>query len=179
MSKLKSCVLAVMAVAWAATALAQGADAGSLRGRLTDSSGGALPGVTITVTSPVVMGGSMVAVTSGEGIYRFPTLPPGVYEIKMELTSFKTVVIPNVRINVGLALTIDRQLEVATVAESITVVGEAPLIDTKHTSSESTISMGSIEISPNSFNCFLTVSASRPEPGISKKSFCKRANGLF
>ena len=76
------------------------------------------------------------AVTSSEGVYRFPSLPPGNYEIKMELSGFQTIALPDVRINVGMALTIDRQMQVSSVAETLTVVGESPIVDTKNTSSE-------------------------------------------
>jgi hypothetical protein len=120
----------------ASTALPQGADSGSLRGRITDSSGAALPGVTVTASSPAVMGGKLAAVTSPEGLYRIPALPPGDYEITMELTGFKTVSLPGTRINVGMTLTIDRVMEIAPVEEAVTVVGESPIIDTKATSSE-------------------------------------------
>ena len=80
--------LAVLAVLTVATsvAAAQGVDTGSLRGRVSDASGAALPGVTVTAASAAVMGGHLTAVTSGEGLYRFPSLPPGVYEIRMELS---------------------------------------------------------------------------------------------
>ena len=112
------------------------ADSGSLRGRIVDQSGAVLPGVTITASSPAVMGGSLTTVTSEEGLYRFPSLPPGVYEIRMELEGFRPILIPDLRINVGLGLTIDEQMAVASVDQSLTVVGEAPNIDTRHTSGE-------------------------------------------
>lgn len=61
-------------------ALAQG-DSGSLRGRIVDQSGAVLPGVMVTATSPAVMGGRLTTTTSDDGLYRFPSLPPGVYDI--------------------------------------------------------------------------------------------------
>ena len=163
MRNLKSCGFVLIALASAATVLAQGADTGSLRGRLTDATGASLPGVTITASSPAVMGGTLTTVTGTEGVYRFPTLPAGVYEIKMELTGFKTVVIPNLRVNVGLALTIDRVLEVGTVAESVTVVGGLPIVDTKHTSLESTISQEALQNLPTSRDLWNSVQQS---PGV-------------
>lgn len=120
----------------ARVALAQGVDTGSLRGVITDTTGAALPGVTITATSDAVMGGSLTAVTSAEGLYRFPSLPPGLYEVKMELSGFQAIALADVRVNVGMALTIDRQMEVSSVSETLTVVGESPIVDTKNTSGE-------------------------------------------
>jgi hypothetical protein len=163
MRNLKSCVCVLIGLASAATVLAQGADSGSLRGRLTDSTGGSLPGVTITASSAAVMGGSLTTLTGAEGVYRFATLPAGVYEIKMELTGFKTVVLSNVRVNVGLALTVDRVLEVGTVAESVTVVGGLPIVDTKHTSLESTISTEALQMVPTSRDLWNSLQQS---PGV-------------
>jgi hypothetical protein len=120
----------------ASTLAAQGVDTGSLRGLVTDGTGAALPGVSVTVLSDVVMGGSLTAVTSQEGLYRFPSLPPGRYVLRMELTGFQRIEMADIRINVGLALTIDRQMEVSSVAETLTVVGESPIVDTKNTSGE-------------------------------------------
>lgn len=125
-----------MVLVSAVAVTAQGVDTGSLRGLLTDGSGAALPGVTVTAASDAVMGGSLTAVSSSEGLYRFPSLPPGRYLLRMELAGFQPIEMADVRINVGLALTIDRQMEVSSVAETLTVVGETPIVDTKTTSGE-------------------------------------------
>lgn len=139
MNRCRSILLASL-VLFSATSmlLAQGSTTGSLRGRITDPSGQAVPGVTVSATSAAVIGGSLTAVTSDDGVYRFPSLPPGLYEIKMELQGFRIISVPDVRINVGLGLTIDRQMELAAVEEQVTVVGEAPIVDTKNTSADST-----------------------------------------
>jgi len=134
MSPVKSLALAAASALVGVTlAFAQASDTGSLRGRITDGTGAALPGVTVTASSPAVMGGSLTTLTASEGLYRFPSLPPGVYEIRMDLPGFKPISIPNLRINVGLGLTIDRVLEISTVEETVTVVGESPIVDTKNT----------------------------------------------
>ena len=85
----------------AVQAAAQSSDTGSLRGRVDDATGASLPGVTVTASSPAVMGGSLTAVTSPDGVYRLPSLPPGVYEIKYELEGFKPVLVQGLRITVG------------------------------------------------------------------------------
>src|SRR5688500_20397894 len=70
--------------------LARGAEAqeqtGTITGRATDSSGAALPGVTVSVTSPNLIGGARTAVTNEQGVYRMTLLPGGVYAVKFELT---------------------------------------------------------------------------------------------
>ena len=149
---------AFAAVAFAAaTASAQGTDTGSLRGRITDNSGAALPGVTVTAASDAVMGGSLVAVTSEEGLYRFPSLPPGVYTIRMELAGFAPAAIEGLRITVGLGLTLDRQLGIATVQETLTVVGESPIVDTRNTEAGATVTREILEMVPSSRDLWNTV----------------------
>lgn len=149
----------LMAAIFFATSLAsgQGADSGSLRGRITDGTGANLPGVTLTASSSAVMGGSLVTVTSDEGLYRFPAMPPGVYEIKIELTGFKPLLIPNIRINVGLGLTIDRVLEVGNIAESVTVIGESPIVDTKNTGGGAVVTTEVLEHVPSSRDLWNTL----------------------
>lgn len=146
-----------LSLALAGPLWAQAADTGSLQGRVTDNTGGALPGVAVTAESSAVMGGSLVAVTSGEGLYRFPSLPPGLYTIRFELQGFATAVVENLRINVGLGLTLDRQLGVATVEESITVSGESPIVDTRSTQSGATVTKEILEMIPSSRDLWNTV----------------------
>src|SRR4051812_38953375 len=74
-------------------AAAQGGGAsstGTIQGRVADSSGAILPGVTVTATSPSMMG-TQTQVTNENGTYRFPAVPPGVYELNFELAGFNTV----------------------------------------------------------------------------------------
>jgi hypothetical protein len=149
-------VIAAIAVA-VTTAGAQGTDTGSLRGRITDNTGAALPGVTVTATSGAVMGGSLVAVTSDEGLYRFPALPPGVYSVRMELPGFTAAVIEDLRITVGLGLTLDRQLGVASIEETLTVVGESPIVDTRNTEAGATVTKEILELVPSSRDLWNTV----------------------
>lgn len=136
MRVLRWSLVGLVSLVFVSPALAQGVDTGSLRGVITDETGAALPGVTVTASSPAVMGGSLTAVTSEEGLYRFPSLPPGVYEIRMELSGFRTILLQGVRVNVGFALTIDREMAVSSVEETVLVTGETPIVDTKTTSGE-------------------------------------------
>src|SRR5213593_1664541 len=74
-------------------ALAQsGGSSGVIHGTILDESGGALPGVTATLSSPALQVRQIVAVSDGEGNYRFGELPVGVYAIKFELTGFTTFI---------------------------------------------------------------------------------------
>src|SRR5262245_38879807 len=72
-------------------ALAQRTTTGTIAGRITDSSGAVLPGVTLTVTSPEALG-QFVAITDAQGVFRITNLPPATYDIRVELTGFQTII---------------------------------------------------------------------------------------
>jgi outer membrane receptor protein involved in Fe transport len=103
-------------------AAAQGQQTGTLQGTVTDASALALPGVTVTVTSPALQG-ERVTVTGGSGDYVMRGLPPGQYEVRFELSGFATVN-RTATINLGLPTELQASLTPAGVTESVNVVGE-------------------------------------------------------
>src|SRR5919198_202492 len=113
-------------IATASVAFAQEA---VLTGTVTDSTGGVLPGVTITATNTAT-GNAFVAVTDGTGSFRLP-VRVGTYEIKSELSGFQTVVQNGVQLLLGREATLNFRMSPATLSETVTVTGEAPLIDTR------------------------------------------------
>jgi hypothetical protein len=122
-------VVAVVAcVIVSSTAIAQ-TSAGSLSGRVTDATGGALPGVTITATNGKT-GYSRNVVTESDGHYSFSSLLVGTYNVTAELAGFTTVTTRNVEVQVASERTVNVSLKQATVAEQITVTAEAPLVST-------------------------------------------------
>jgi hypothetical protein len=117
------------------SAFAQGGGAsstGSISGQVVDESGGVLPGVTVTATSPAQMG-TPSAVTNEEGMFRFPSVPPGVYKVTFELPGFSTLVREDIRVTLGFNAAVNVKLGVATLQETVTVSGESPTIDTTAT----------------------------------------------
>ena len=119
-------VLLVLPLLAASLSWAQGIPTGLLNGRINDEGGAALPGVSITITSPALQG-SRTSVSNVNGDYNFPNLPPGDYTVKAALSGFqtatKTVKVSSgqqVAANVKLALT-GVTTEVAVVAQSETV----------------------------------------------------------
>lgn len=102
---------------------------GTITGRTQDSSGGILPGVTVSITSPAMIGGARTAVTDGTGAYRFVQLPPGTYTVTFELTSFKKLTFENVVVNANASATVNGPLQLDTLEESITVTSSTPTID--------------------------------------------------
>ena len=105
---------------------------GRINGTVTDNTGAVLPGVTVTASSPALIQ-PQVQVTGAEGDYRFIALPPGVYEITYELSGFQTIKREGVRVIINQTLTVDQQLQVATLQETVTVTGASPIVDTSTT----------------------------------------------
>ena len=107
-------------------ALAQEA---SVIGTVTDETKSVLPGVTVTATS-IETGRVANAVTDEHGQYRLVRLPAGRYKVHAELPGFTSVMVPSVELLVGQNATVPFTLKVASVTETLTVVAEAPLVDT-------------------------------------------------
>lgn len=108
--------------------LAQGSGS-ALGGRITDETGGALPGVSVTATNAAT-GLSRTVVSEADGTYRFGSLPAGTYNVRADLAGFGAVDTRGVVLNVARERQLDITLAQAAVRDSITVTAEAPLIAT-------------------------------------------------
>jgi hypothetical protein len=123
---LAAVVLAVFLIP--ARASAQGG--GSIIGTVTDQTQAVLPGVTVTVSGPALMG-IRSDVTDGEGKYRVTPLPPGSdYKVTFELQGFGTVERQGIRLDAGFTATINSTLSPAGLAETVNVSGASPVVDT-------------------------------------------------
>ena len=129
MKRFVGVVAALAVICLAAPAGAQ-VQTGSILVRAADQQGAMMPGVTITISSPVLISGTMSAATDAGGVYRFPSLVPGTYSIKLELSGFQTVNRENIVVLVGQTTPVDFSMTVATLAENVTVTGASPTIDT-------------------------------------------------
>jgi hypothetical protein len=101
---------------------------GSLRGYVKDQQGGVLPGVSVTATSPALLA-PVVAATDTTGYYRLLNLPPGTYTITAELAGFATYKREGIVMRAGSTFAVDIEMPVGTLAETITVSGESPMIE--------------------------------------------------
>jgi hypothetical protein len=101
----------------------------ALVGSVADESGGALPGVTVTVTNSAT-GFTRSVVTSTDGRFRFPSLPVGTYSVLAELSGFASVTTRNVELQVSTGREINISLKQVSVQEQITVTAQSPLIET-------------------------------------------------
>jgi Carboxypeptidase regulatory-like domain len=126
--------VAVACFALTGAALAQSVSSGSIHGTIRDQSGGVLPGVTATLTSPALQVPSIVQVTDAEGQYRFVDLAAGTYSVKFELTGFSTLIREDLRLTVGFTARVDESMKVGAMEESVTVSGQSPIVDMTSTS---------------------------------------------
>ena len=119
---------AALTIAGAATAVGQ-ESRGTISGRVVDTSGGVLPGVTVTIVNTGTNATNTV-VTSDGGQFSAPLLISGTYRVTVELSGFRTVVRESVDVRVGDRLQVDFTLEPASVSTEILVTAQAPLLDT-------------------------------------------------
>ena len=102
---------------------------GTLRGTITDNTGAALPGATVSATSPSLIGTSE-AVTDGNGQYRLGPLPPGTYVLTAQLQGFAIARRENIDVRAGANFQVDFALELGSLEETILVTGVTPMIET-------------------------------------------------
>ena len=127
----RKCVLmAVCVVLTAALAQAQETTTGSIAGRVADAQGLAIPGATVTVTTPQ---GPRTFTTDANGAFFAPFLTPGMYEVKVELQGFKTLDRQNIEVRLGQRVDLSLPLQVGPLTESVTVSGAAPVVDRSST----------------------------------------------
>jgi hypothetical protein len=101
----------------------------SIAGQVRDASGAVLPGVTVEAASPALIEKVRTVVTDGTGQYRLELLPPGAYSVTFTLPGFNTVKREGVELTGSFTATIDADMRVGAIEETITVTGETPIVD--------------------------------------------------
>ena len=125
------CAIALL-LALPATALAQATIAGTAR----DASGAVLPGVTVEAASPVLIEKVRTVVTDGTGQYQIVDLRPGTYSVTFSLTGFSTVKREGIELTGSFTATVNADLKLGGVEETITVTGESPIVDVQNASAQ-------------------------------------------
>jgi len=120
-------LMLAIAVLDTGVALAQ-TGAGSLRGTVKDEQGAALPGATLSATSPDALG-TYTAVADAEGNYRIINLSPGTYTITAELSGFATFKRQGILLRAGANFLVDISMKIGSLQETITVSGDSPMIE--------------------------------------------------
>ncbi len=137
-------VVAVCALALVRVSAQTGA---SINGTVVDAQGGVLPGVTMTLRN-IDTGVLRTTVTDADGIYRFAGLAPGRYDIKSELAGFTPVEIKETTLTIGLEVRRDVKMSVEALQETVTVIGEAPIIETTRSEVAQVVTQQQIESLP-------------------------------
>src|SRR5262245_45483093 len=101
----------------------------SIAGQVKDASGAVLPGVTVEASSPALIENVRSVATGGTGQYRIELLPPGTYTVTFALPGFSTVKREGIQLTGTFTATIDAELRVGAVQETVTVTGESPIVD--------------------------------------------------
>src|SRR5436190_16724616 len=152
------CAVFVVLVA----AVASSAQDAIIGGRVTDESGAALPGADVTLASPALLGGR-AAVSDEQGNYRFSLLPPGTYTVRFSLQGFGTVVREGVTLTAGFTANLNVALGVASLAETVTVVGQSPIIDVSNAVVATNISKELTNVLPTGHDVFSVLAIT---PGV-------------
>ncbi len=142
--RLTGCAVLLFVLGLAASAAAQNAQ---ITGIVKDSSGGIIPGATVTARN-VDTGLSRVGVTDGAGEFRLPSLPPGRYSLSAELSGFGTESRPDITLVIDQTAIINFSLKPATLSETVTVTGESPIVDVTRSDVSTSVSSQQIQDLP-------------------------------
>lgn len=146
---------------------------GAIRGVVADAQGGVLPGVTVTATSPNLHRSDVFATTGPDGHYQLVGLPAGTYELTAALTGFQTETLKNIRVGLNEAVSFDIKLQLASVQETVTVTGAAPVVDVRKSSLSQEMTNETIESMPLNGRQFLDLigltAGTAPRPASSEQ----------
>ena len=160
-------VITIGLIALAATPTAAQDFRGRINGTVSDNTGAVLPGVSVTATSPALIQ-AQTQFTGTDGSFRFLALPPGTYELTFELAGFQNVKREGIRVVINQTLTVDQQMQVATLEETVTVTGESPIVDTSTTAMGTNFTKELLTEIPNARDIWAAMSQA---PGLQMTGF--------
>jgi hypothetical protein len=139
----------VLLVGCSRLAAAQGGDLGTIAGVARDTTGAVLPGVTVEVSSPSLIEKVRTAVTDEQGQYKISPLRPGVYSVTFSLTGFSTIKREGVELTASFTATVNADMKLGSLEETITVSGQSPVVDVQNTVQQQAITAAVIEAIPS------------------------------
>src|SRR5687767_2705557 len=142
-------VVLVCALFLPAVASAQ-SETGNIAGVVRDASGAVLPGVTVEAASPALIEKVRTVVTDAEGVYRIVDLRPGVYSVTFTLTGFNSIRRDGIELSAGFTASVNADMRVGALEETITVSGAAPMVDTQNVIQQKVISRELLDSVPSS-----------------------------
>src|SRR4029079_13285625 len=120
---------------------------GSLSVKAADQQGAMMPGVTVSITSPVLPR-AIDGVTDASGVFQVPGLTPGTYVVKLTLQGFQTYIREDVILKQGQTISIEAPMKVGTLSEALTVKAESPIVDTRTVGAKTNIDSALLESTP-------------------------------
>jgi hypothetical protein len=124
--------------------------ASGIAGVVRDTSGAVLPGVTVEAASPALIEKVRNVVTDGEGRYNIVDLRPGTYSVTFSLPGFRTLRRDGIDLSVGFTASVNADMQVGALEETITVSGAAPLVDTQNARQQNVVAKDMLEVLPTS-----------------------------
>jgi hypothetical protein len=134
---------------------------GKITGTITDENGEPLPGAAVEIAGPALMG-KRALVTSAKGTFAFLSVPIGSYALTASMPNFKTVTQQNIKVSAGTSVTVNVTLPIGAIEETITVTGQAPVVDVKSSTIDSRIDQAMLDKLPTSRDSFYDLSLSTP-----------------
>jgi len=138
--RIASLVMVSSLLLWPVVTKAQTLGSGAIAGVVRDTTGAVLPGVTVEAASPALIEKVRTVVTDSQGLYRIIDLRPGVYTVTFTLPGFNTVKREGLELPASFTATVNGDLQVGSVAESITVSAESPVVDIQNVVQQKTFS---------------------------------------
>lgn len=148
LAAIRRCVLVAIVLMVPTIATAQSAISGLVR----DATGAVLPGVTVEASSPVLIEKVRTAVTDAQGRYTIVDLRPGVYTVTMSLTGFNTFRSEGLELPANFTATVNADLRVGSIEESVTVTGASPVVDVQNTQRTQVVSRELLDALPTARN---------------------------
>jgi len=149
---------------------------GGIAGTVSDETGAVLPGVTVTVTG-ANLAAMQTFVTGSQGSYRFAALPPGSYDVVFVLDGFATLSRQQIVVSVGGIVALNAALQISQVSETVTVIGETPVVDTRSTKIDTTLDREWVENAPTRrFVFFDYINAA---PGVAQTSYSSSSSSVM
>ncbi|MQA31171.1 MAG: hypothetical protein GEU82_15280 [Luteitalea sp.] len=165
-----ACALLLSTASWAQ-------QASSIAGVVRDTSGAVLPGVTVEASSPALIEKVRTVVTDGEGRFNIVDLRPGTYAVIFSLTGFNTFRRDGIALTAGFTATVNADMRVGALEETITVTGAAPLVDTQNVRQQKVVSNDLLDSLPSSSKSL--VGLAKLIPGLKGGADVGGAGGIW
>jgi hypothetical protein len=169
--------LLLLGYAQTPSVLAQALQTGIITGKVSDNQGARAPGVVVTLTSPALLG-PRTAHTDSEGLYRFPSLPPGTYALAFELQGFSRATMSSILVEVAATRTVDVTLQVGTVSEAVEVMGATSPVDVTQTNVATNIDNDALQKIPTGRDPWAILQNMAPQVVLDREDVGGSQSGL-